>query len=54
MLNLNSIDYRLLNAMSIENDYHPAGTKETEAKIQHVWDSLTNKAQGVAMQVQVA
>ena len=40
--------------MSIENYYHPAGTKETEAKIQHVWDSLTNRAPGTAMHVQVA
>jgi predicted ATPase len=54
VINLNSIDYRLLHAMSIENYYHPAGTKETESKIQHVWDSLTNRAPGTAMQVQVA
>ena len=54
VINLNSIDYRLLHAMSIENYYHPAGTKDIEAKIKHVWDSLTNRAQGTAMQVQVA
>ena len=40
--------------MSIENYYYPAGTKETEAKLQHAWDSLTDKAAGTATSVQVA
>jgi predicted ATPase len=40
--------------MSIENYYYPSGTKETEAKIQHAWDSLTNKSPGTATSIQVA
>ena len=40
--------------MSMDNYYYPSGTKETESKIQMVWDSLTDKSPGTATSVQVA
>lgn len=50
---MNSIDYRLLNAMGIDTYYSPSGP-ETSLKIRMIWDQLTNKSLGAPHVVQVA
>lgn len=54
VINISSIDYRLLHSMGMESYYHPTGAPETEAAIQKIWNELTNKAPGEFMMVTVA
>jgi len=54
VINLNSIDYRLLNTMGMDSYYYPANSPETEDKIESIWKSLTNNARGAFTTVEVA
>jgi predicted ATPase len=54
LYSLNSIDYRLLHAMSMDHYYHPAGHPKTTEAIKRIWDSLTGNAAGTPAVVQVA
>lgn len=45
VLELETIDYRLLHAMGFDNYYHPIGP-ESEQAITEVWNKLTNNAVG--------
>ena len=38
VINLSSIDYRLLHSMGMDSYYYPAGTPETESSVRKVWD----------------
>lgn len=54
VINLNSIDYRLLHAMGMETFYYPAGKKETTQALDRVWNQLTNNSPGTPSVVTVA
>lgn len=54
VINLSSIDYRLLHSMGMDSYYYPAGTQETEKKMKTIWDQLTNSAKGTFKNVEVA
>ena len=53
VLNLSSIDYRLLHAMGDNNYFYPFDA-ESESRVLDKWDQLTNKAKPTAEFVQVA
>jgi predicted ATPase len=46
VINLSSIDYRLLHSMGMDSYYHPIGTPETNEKMQSLWNQLTNNSLG--------
>lgn len=54
IINLNTIDYRLLNAMGIDNYYAPLSDPKTEQAVTNVWNQLTGSARGEMKVVQVA
>jgi cell division protein ZapE len=53
VINLSSIDYRLLNSMGMDN-YVSKSEGESESKINVLWDQLTNSARGEMKMVEVA
>eukprot|EP00347_Sterkiella_histriomuscorum_P005559 403356147 len=53
VINLSSIDYRLLNAMKMDSYYHPTG-KDTDIKLEQLWNSLTNNKPGTPKAIEVA
>ena len=52
VISLKSIDYRLLNAIGMDSYYHPI-CKESDNKIQQIWDQLTNKSPGTPTIIKV-
>jgi predicted ATPase len=38
IVNLSSIDYRLLKSMGVSSYYYPTGSPEATKSIQEVWD----------------
>ena len=56
VLNLSSIDYRLLNTMGMESFYYPGrhNNNSTDSDIDVMWDKLTNGSLGQKMTVEVA
>lgn len=38
VINLSSIDYRLLNSMGMDSYYYPIGTPETNANMEKMWN----------------
>lgn len=53
VINLSSMDFRLLNAMGMDTYYYPTGP-DTERDIQRVWDSLTDNSKGEPRTIEVA
>jgi cell division protein ZapE len=54
VVNLSSIDYRLLHSMGMGSYFSPSGTNETNAKMQQIWDQLTNSSKGSYKSIEVA
>jgi cell division protein ZapE len=54
VINLSSIDYRLLNSMGMDSYYFPIGTPETKANLDKMWNQLTNSAKGTYKMIDVA
>ena len=52
VINLSSVDYRLLNTMGMENYYYPLSN--SEERVQAIWNKLTNASKGEFMRVPVA
>ena len=44
VINLSSVDYRLLMTMGMSSYYYPSGAPEVTAKIKEVWNNLANGA----------
>lgn len=38
VINLSSLDYRLLNSMGMDSYYYPIGTPETTKNMNQMWD----------------
>jgi cell division protein ZapE len=53
IVNLNSIDYRLLHSMGMNSYYSPFSTETTQA-VEDIWNSLTGSAKGTFANVEVA
>jgi len=53
VLNLSSIDYRLLNQQGIDNFYSPFN-EETSTKVDECWNKLTGNSKGEYILVEVA
>ena len=53
VLNLSSIDYRLLNTMGMNSFYYPGkhNNNSTQKEIDSIWDKLTNNSVGKFMSV---
>ena len=56
VINLSSIDYRLLNTMGMDSYYYPGkhNNNSTSKEIDAMWDKLTNNSIGKHMTIQVA
>lgn len=56
VVNLSSIDYRLLHSMGMDSYYYPGShnNNNTEKEVDKMWDKLTNNAVGKYMSVEVA
>ena len=54
VINLSSIDYRLLHTMGMDSYYHPTGSPEAEEGVEKIWNELTNKSKGEFMNIEVA
>lgn len=54
VINLSSIDYRLLHSMGMDSYYYPAGSDETKIKMEEIWNQLTNNSVGMYQMVEVA
>lgn len=54
VINLSSIDYRLLHSMGMDSYYHPSGSLETIENVKKMWDLLTNKSVGKYENIEVA
>lgn len=54
MINLSSIDYRLLHSMGFGSYFYPSGTEAISEKMKNVWDTLTNSSKGEIKQIEVA
>ena len=53
VINLSSIDYRLLNSMGMDN-WFCTKTDNCDKLVKDMWNQLTNNAQGSSMMVPVA
>lgn len=53
VINVSSIDYRLLNTMGLGTYFSPIGSQETDHSIQELWKSIT-KTEGMAVEIKVA
>lgn len=53
MINLSSIDYRLLHSMGMDSWYYPGkhNNNNTDGEIDRIWDGLTNASIGQFMSV---
>jgi predicted ATPase len=54
VINLSSIDYRLLHSMGMENWYHPTGSTESLQGVNKMWNLLTNRSTGKYENIEVA
>lgn len=52
VINLSSIDYRLLHSMGMDSYYSPTGS--VDDKVLNIWNQLTNKSPGTFRNVEVA
>ena len=53
VINLSSIDYRLLNTMGMDSFYYPGkhNNNNTQKEVDGIWDKLTNNSVGKFMTV---
>ena len=56
VINLSSIDYRLLHTMGMDSYYWPGehNKNNTDKELDKIWDNLTNHSVGKFMSVEVA
>ena len=52
VINLSSIDYRLLHSMGMDSYYSPTGS--VDDKLITIWNQLTNKSPGSFRNIEVA
>jgi len=54
VINISSIDYRLLHSMGMDSYYHPTGDPKTTESIEKIWNQLTNNSKGEFGMITVA